>query len=245
MHAVGLVIGIPENEIDSRLEMFLEDYRGDDCYYTYYDTGDEYETLNELLQDHPEVRDDCSLYGTVNPYSQCDYYTIGGRWEGYFLLKNGERANSTTIGEIDFDKMEDDARKLARQRYQQALEAIGGDKNFKSFDRLLTEYSHIEQDRYSKAREAWMNQKPIKDWYKWRSKSDVNSLYFDFNIDDVLKPVADYEDKLITYKLVPVAVIHDDYWEELPTDVKGAMKWLKHFRAMPKDTPVTMIDYHV
>ena len=43
-----------------------------------------------------------NLYTTSNPDSKWDWWTEGGRWEGFLRLKNGERANSARIKDIDF-----------------------------------------------------------------------------------------------------------------------------------------------
>ena len=245
MHAVGFVLGIPENELDSRLEMFLEDYIDDDSYYIYYDTMDDYDSFEQMALDHPDVKTDSTKYGRVNPYGQCDYWSVGGRWEGYFLLKDGTRANSTTIGQIDFEKMEDDARELARKKYRAALEAINGDKNFKSFEQIRKEYDGVEGDQWKMARDAYVQQKPVKDFYAWRRDNDKEMTYFDFNIDDLLKPVSEYEKKVIVNKMTPCAVIHDDMWEELEVDVDKNLKWLHDLRKREPDLTITMIDYHV
>ena len=240
MHAVGFVIGVPEDQLDSVLERYLEDYKDEESYYIFWEDNDEYETWDELVKNHPEVKTDDSLYGRVNPYAQCDYYSIGGRWGNYFLLKDGSRSSSTTIGQIDFDQMEQNAKELATRRYNIALEAIGGDKNFKTLAQYEKEY-----EDWSIAREKWASQKQVKDWNEWRRNNDTDYSFFDFSIDRLQEPLYRYQDEVVSNKMVPVAVIKDWSWDELPSDARSALSWLKKFKQLPPDTEVSMIDYHI
>ena len=43
-----------------------------------------------------------NLYSTANEDARWDWWVEGGRWENTLKLKNGERANSARIGDIDF-----------------------------------------------------------------------------------------------------------------------------------------------
>lgn len=43
-----------------------------------------------------------NIYTTANPDAHWDWWVEGGRWENYLRLKNGERATSARIKDIDF-----------------------------------------------------------------------------------------------------------------------------------------------
>lgn len=43
-----------------------------------------------------------------NPNAKWDWYSIGGRWNGYLLLKNGKRANYAMKKDINFKQMKED-----------------------------------------------------------------------------------------------------------------------------------------
>ena len=47
--------------------------------------------------------EDGNLYTRYNPSSKWDWYVIGGRWDGFFRLENGERVNEAKVSEIDFE----------------------------------------------------------------------------------------------------------------------------------------------
>ena len=45
-----------------------------------------------------------NIYSTYNPNSKWDWYTIGGRWTGGLVTKEGRETNSDYISEIDWNK---------------------------------------------------------------------------------------------------------------------------------------------
>lgn len=45
-----------------------------------------------------------NIYSTYNPNSKWDWYTIGGRWTGGLVTKEGRETNSDYVSEIDWDK---------------------------------------------------------------------------------------------------------------------------------------------
>ena len=246
MHSVGFILNVSEDEADRELEQFLEDYEGDEREYLYYDNGDYYDTFEEMAQDHPEVRTDSTTWGTLNPYSQCDYYTIGGRWAGYFTTKSGEKVDATTIGEIDFDWMEGNARKKARETYAKILEVIGNDKNFLTFDQIEKRHrrKYGPGIDYDAIREEYGKQPQVKAWRDWKSENDPNLKYLTVNADVVLRPQREYEDEVVVNKMTPCAVVDNGSWDEVPHSARDGLKWLRWFKGLPADTKVVMFDYH-
>ena len=45
------------------------------------------------------------LYLRKNPNAKWDWYSLGGRWSGYLILKSGECVNSALKKDIDFEEM--------------------------------------------------------------------------------------------------------------------------------------------
>ena len=240
MHSVGFVLNTPEDLVDATMEKFLEDYHGPEDEYLHYDSGDYYDTFEEMAIDYPEVRTDCHSWCRVNRLAECDYYSIGGRWAGYFLTKDGLRVDSTKIGDIDFKKMEEEARDIAHKRYYTVLSAIDHDKNFKSFQQILDECG----DDYDRTRNIYHNQKQIRSWADWKTKNDKNYEYWATQAEIVLRPLPEYEDQIICGKMVPAAVIKGEDWEEVSSRTSEQLKWLEWFKGLPPDTDVTVVDYH-
>lgn len=92
-----------------------------------------------------DIGPDGEVYSTSNPNSKWDWYTLGGRWQGFFKCKKG---TDTVIGEsgafgptrkdftdrcdqglksaIDFDGMYNEAADRASVRYEQIANLFGG-----------------------------------------------------------------------------------------------------------------------
>lgn len=56
------------------------------------------------------IDEDGNILSTYNPDSQWDWYSIGGRWDGFFPLKQKDSegkiiyCNESTVGEVDWDR---------------------------------------------------------------------------------------------------------------------------------------------
>ena len=50
------------------------------------------------------IDEDGNLLSTYNPHSKWDWYTIGGRWTGSLVTKEGRETNTDYVSEIDWDR---------------------------------------------------------------------------------------------------------------------------------------------
>ena len=55
-----------------------------------------------------------NIYSTANPDAKWDWYEKGGRWKNFLRLKDGTRADSAKLKDIDFSINETDYRKALR-----------------------------------------------------------------------------------------------------------------------------------
>lgn len=55
-----------------------------------------------------------NLYSTANPDAKWDWWEEGGRWEKFLLLKDGTRANSAKLKDIDFSPDHEEYQKALR-----------------------------------------------------------------------------------------------------------------------------------
>lgn len=85
-------------------------------------TSDELE-LDELLAPYDEnleveeSEDDEGNTYMYNPDAKWDWWTVGGRWSDYFILKDGTKANSAQKSEIDFKTKRSELVASARKRW--------------------------------------------------------------------------------------------------------------------------------
>lgn len=175
-----------------------------------------------------------------NPNSKWDYYQIGGRWAGYFKLKNGAggmvgtkswcnkgkeipsgRVDQAKKGDIDFDCMRAE--------------------NFEKYSRMYDEF------------EALMKTNP---------QEAKNNAYWKFGIqnqDDKDNFVPETREKYLKRHSNPstFAVIKDGKWYEkgqmgwwaMVSNEKDAEKWDEEFEKLladlPDDALLTVVDCHI
>jgi len=94
---------VPQSDIDSFMESNSEG--SDDFAETYAKHGKDWNNGNWRYNKEGKWIE----YSTYNPDSKWDWYSLGGRWDGYFTLKNGVKTNSALKKDIDFEKTKDDA----------------------------------------------------------------------------------------------------------------------------------------
>ena len=77
---------------------------------TRYRLKDFYPTFEDYMREEGFQSDQNGRYGFwYNPNAKYDYFSIGGRWNGALLTKDGKRVNSAKVTEIDFERMKRNA----------------------------------------------------------------------------------------------------------------------------------------
>lgn len=67
-------------------------------------TDDEcYEDQKQWFDDDM-IDEDGNLLSTYNPNSKWDWYSIGGRWSGGLITKNGDHVDEAYVNEVDWDQ---------------------------------------------------------------------------------------------------------------------------------------------
>jgi hypothetical protein len=101
-----------------------------------------YDNIEEFAQDYYGYNLEDGMYGYWhNPNARWDWYSLGGRWTGYFKLKHGADGDTGMPGvmtdpakpgyadaaykrDIDFETMRRQAEEGAAERYDAVMEAI-------------------------------------------------------------------------------------------------------------------------
>lgn len=71
------------------------------------------------------------LYWVSNPNAKWDWWTIGGRWDGWLVDKNGIHCNICTVGDLDFDKMREADRQERAKYYDQEMNRMAENPKYK------------------------------------------------------------------------------------------------------------------
>lgn len=203
--------------------------------YNYYkEKKDFVGTLEECLEQYSEDwnegwrKDENGVwqdYTTYNPKSKWDWYQTGGRWAGFFKLKEGatgisgdgslvcgNQAEEGTADvllkkDIDFEGMMNDAGKKASEYYDKIIGIIGNLPEVESWESIRERFENIDD-----ARDFYHNQERVK------ALKEANEHWAD--PEDFQISREDYIENARLRSFVPYAVVKDGEWFQ-----KGEMGW--------------------
>lgn len=215
------------------------------------------------LNDAGEV---CELVDRTNPNARWDWWTVGGRWTGFFKLKpdttgtlgeggtfhklgmverkKGHVADSARKGDIDFDGMRAEAAKEAGEEYDKAAIIING-RTFLSWKQCREQEKDVE-----KAREFYHAQEVIKDLRK-----EFDNPFMD--MEQFQTDRATFMRRAENNRIQTHAVVKDGQWHErgkmgwwaCVSDEVSDEEWSEKFRQLldelPDDTLLTVVDCHI
>ncbi len=124
-----------ENNMDDCPEEYLEFFDVTEKYQKQYqERKQDYQSFDAFMSDYAgydEVDPKTLKHGYwENPCAKWDWYLLGGRWSGYFLLKNGSRADAALNGTIDWQAMTVARAKDAEKDYFEFEAKFAADSNY-------------------------------------------------------------------------------------------------------------------
>lgn len=170
-------------------------------------------------------------FSTYNPNSKWDWYSLGGRWLGYFKLragKIGERgvagafdnhpmttdgADSARKCDIDFDAMRDEAGEKAGAYYDRFYSLVG--------DQPLPNWEEIRKRHGEKGIEA--ARKEYRNHPVTQILNGVEEFRHEFlfrDITEMAETRGDYIEQARRSRIVTFAVLYNGTWYE-----RGEMGW--------------------
>lgn len=205
----------------------------------------EYKSVKEFAEEWNGyfLNKEGTAYGYYkNPNAKWDWYSVGGRWSGFFKLKMGRTGkvgtkglgakvselgyvDSAYLGDIDIEGMRKEVAEKARIHYRNIEEIFGGSipKIDILWEDIIDEstYSHLSIDE---KRDLYWNQKSNLELLKLRTSEKLtveerNMLLF-LNLDDFQIPIEEYVDNHRKKAIQTYAVLKDGEWYE-----KGKMGW--------------------
>lgn len=200
----------------------------------------------------------------TNPNGKWDYWEIGGRWSGFFKVKNGrvgkkyvrylhhaldntkDYADVIAIKDWDIEGLREETRKNAEEFYDK-LEGILKGRELPSWKEILVKYN----DNVNLARDEYQNNEVMKDLR-------AAEIYCFGDVREEFKTSRkEYVDSMVASAGVPFSVVKDGKWYE-----KGEMGWfgMSHndkdedtwntefwsiLKSLPPNTQLTLVDCHV
>ena len=191
----------------------------------YEENKDSYESLDEFVNEwYGYHKNEEGVYGRMtNPNAKWDWYLLGGRWTGFFKVKDveegfiGEPGTMTPKAEqgrldmckkknIDVESMRKDARESAEKEYDDIHMIINGEE-FISWNASREKFDDIDE-----ARRFYNDQPAVK-----RVRQEYGSFK---NVDEYLKDRESYVSLAEKSSISTFAVIKDGKWYE-----RGSMGW--------------------
>lgn len=204
----------------------------------------------------------------TNPNAKWDWYVIGGRWTGYFLLKHGAegvvgvgkpglftepagpgRADVVRKGDVDFATMGAAAGAEAGLFWDKAHAIING-RPFYTWAQLVEKHGDIAD-----VRDAFWNQEVVRD-LRQSGDPELGWIFAD-TIADLALSREDYVKLAEMRAIVPFAYVKDGKWHErgemgwfgVSTNEMDESEWCRQFMEMidslPDDTLLTIVDCHI
>ena len=223
-----------------------------------------------LLDEKGEVT---KVIRRTNPCAKWDWYTVGGRWMGFFKMKSGKKgvlgtpgvfdntpegdADIVLKGDIDFDQMRNDAGEKAGKIWDRVMDVFvgGGDdpdvKNHISWEAMRKKHG---DENIEAARKEYHDQISILG-LKTSKDDEVRHMW---EPDEILcKTRAEYVQEARDAAGCTFAVVKDGKWFErgemgwwgCVSNEKEKDSWYKEFAnmidALPDNTPLTVVDCHI
>lgn len=205
----------------------------------------EYESAREFAEEWNGycLNKEGTAYGYYrNPNAKWDWYSIGGRWSGFFKLKPGRTGkvgekglgskttkfgyvDSAYLRDIDIEGMREEEGEKARIYYRDVETIFGGSipKIDIFWDDIVNEesYSHLSAQE---KRDLYWNQKSNLKLLEIRKSEkltkDQRDVVFWLKLDDVQISIEEYVNNAKRKAIQPYAVLKDGEWYE-----RGEMGW--------------------
>jgi hypothetical protein len=173
-----------------------------------------------------------------NPNRQWDWYVLGGRWRGFFKVKQGSRALVGAPGvpeamtgvrempeavadqaykrDIDFEAMRNDAADGAGAHYDKVVEAFGGAIPMPKWSwKELLKIREAEGVRIDEIRKEYHNQDALKKLEKAKKKDTEHKIFgFFFSLEDYRDGREAFMGRAIRDAFCTHAVLKDGVWYE-------------------------------
>ena len=210
----------------------------------------------------------------TNPEKKWDWWVVGGRWADSLVIKGGGRGNQSTAGNIDFDKMESEAAKVAAKRYDKVIAARAANADL--WDRVLSLPSYediIKEVRKHNETADEGSKRNISDEYWSEDRRTLQDILRGQEVTDSFSDLREVMEivtlnreefikkssvgKWMTYALVqegengkPEWIARGKMgWFGMSTDETSKDEWIekmtKHVRGLPSDTTITIVDCHI
>lgn len=227
-----------------------------------------YDTLEECMEDYHgytfDEKENAFGYWH-NPNTKWDWYQVGGRWAGYFKMKEGAegkagssgffgepaeegRADELLKGAIDIEGMKKDSEESFAKTYDYVHSVIDGidTSDFKNWKEFLKMRDN-EEITTEQARGMYHAQ-PVVEKFRKASMTEEGRKMLGFfsNVEEYLVPRDEYLKRGRNSAITPFAFLSEEHgWQEqgsmgwwgIVSDEKESEDWNSQFMSMFESLP--------
>ena len=192
----------------------------------------------------------------TNPHKQWDWWVVGGRWDSFFTLKTGHKANAAHKRDIDFAAMRREAGEMAGAEWDLMAahrKSAGAPDEWETWD-SVRDATRAAGESMDTARTRYGEQPAVK---AMRAGEAEAGRFLWGSPDDFRATREDYVRAAEARAGVPFAAVKDRQWAE-----KGSMCWFgvvadempqddwnaqygAMIDALPDDAILTIVDCHI
>ena len=232
--------------------------------------ANDYSSFEEYMEDYHGYSKENGQWGRrTNPNAKWDWWSIGGRWTGFFKLKEGATgevgelgafstqpkvgfADIVSKGDVDWDYMRNVAGEAAEKKWDLANESFKDKLPFESWETIrLKNENNLDVARYQ-----YHNQ-PAVIAFKEMVKSNTDLFGWYGEAEEFLVPKDVYVERMKNSAITTYAIVKDGVWYQkgkmgwwgMGSNEMSQDEWNEKFwelvQSVSDDTKLTLVDCHI
>jgi hypothetical protein len=253
------VVFVPAKETEEELQAKFEENKED------------YKSFEQFMSDWYGYRqNEEGVWGNkTNPNSKWDWYTVGGRWSGFFKTKEGVEgllgrpgvfgnepqeggADIIRKGDVDWEGMREEAGVEAAKKWDVVNEGIKDTPEHESWESIRERM----KDEIDEAREIYHNQERVKAFKEVCNKHQDLFGWFS-SVEEYLCDKETYVERAKNSSITTYAVVKDGVWYQkgsmgwwgMSSDEMSQDEWNQKYweliQSVPDDEILTLVDCHI
>lgn len=230
----------------------------------------DYTSFEEYMKDYHGYSKENGQWGRrTNPNAKWDWWSVGGRWTGFFKLKEGATgevgelglfsrppkvgfADIVSKGDVDWDYMRNVAGEAAEKKWDLANESFKDILPFESWETIrLKNENNLDVARYQ------YNNQPAVIAFNEMVKCNTDLFGWYGEAEEFLVPKDVYVERIKNAAITTYAIVKDDVWYQkgkmgwwgMSSNEMSQDEWNEKFweliQSVPDDTKLTLVDCHI
>lgn len=230
----------------------------------------DYTSFEDYMKDYHGYSEENGQWGRrTNPNAKWDWWSVGGRWTGFFKLKEGATgevgelglfsrppkvgfADIVSKGDVDWDYMRNVAGDGAEKKWDLANESFKDKPQFQSWETIRLK----NENNLDIARGEYISQPAVQAFNEMvKNNTDLFGWYGE--AEEFLVPKDVYVERIKNAAITTYAIVKDGIWYQkgkmgwwgMSSNEMSQDEWNEKFweliQSVPDDTKLTLVDCHI